>query len=300
MFYIVALITVVICLGVIAIIVIRKFPLVASLEVESIPGEKEAQTKRELLGRRLEQQTVAIKQNWQKRLAPIKKIWGLLQLKFRIYVGKVERLWHHEEQIKKVKKLRQPGVGQLDKEKFDALMAEAGESLQNKNYEQAEQVFISAIKLDPASAAAYRGLGDAYNLRGSLEEARETYRYVLKLESDDDSVMVKLAEIAESQGDLEEAINYYQQAVVTNDSLAPRFYNLAALLFKIQQPVPAREAALSALELEPKNPKYLDLLVEIAILCGDRQTAEEAYQELRMANSENQKLSELKERIGKI
>ena len=57
---------------------------------------------------------------------------------------------------------------------------------------------------------------------------------------------------------------------------------------------------IQAVELEPKNPKYLDLLIETVILCGDKDLAERAFNELRMVNPENQKLAVLRERINNI
>ena len=107
----------------------------------------------------------------------------------------------------------------------------------------------------------------------------------------------KLAEIAESQGDLEEAIEYYQQAVVINDSLSPRFVHLAELLLRVGQPLVAREAIEAAVELEPQNPKYLDLLTETAILCQDKTLALKVYSTLCLVNPENKKLPDLKQRI---
>ncbi len=143
-------------------------------------------------------------------------------------------------------------------------------------------------------------MGDAYLAKNSLEEARQTYRFVLQLEPDDDSVMVKLAEIAESQGDVEEAIEYYQHAVLVNDALSPRFYHLAELLLKVDQASVAKEAVLQAVELEPKNPKYLDLLIETAIICGDRVLAQKGYNDLRLVNPENNKLNDFLDRINKM
>ena len=72
------------------------------------------------------------------------------------------------------------------------------------------------------------------------------------------------------------------------------------LLVKIGQPEAAREAALGAIELEPQNPKYLDLLAEVAILCRDKALAERAYNDLRLVNPENNKLADLRERINLI
>ena len=62
----------------------------------------------------------------------------------------------------------------------------------------------------------------------------------------------------------------------------------------------AKEAALQAVELEPQNPKYLDLLIETAIICGDKATAVRSLEELRLVNPDNQKLDSFRERITKI
>ena len=82
--------------------------------------------------------------------------------------------------------------------------------------------------------------------------------------------------------------------------MSPRFYRLAELLLQVKEPQTAREAILSAVALEPKNPKYLDLLIETAILAGDKNLALESFQELRLVNPDNQKLIQFKERIEKL
>lgn len=286
-------------LAVIVFIVARKFPQLVNLDVTNLPAEKEARKKGEMIAKRIESEGRLIKEAWSKRLEPLRKWWRRLQLNFRIYVGRVEKLWYHEEAVKKAKESVQPEAKEQI-QKFNALIQEAEQSLKEQNYDKAEELYIAAIKIDSKSAVAYRGLGDTYLAKGSLEEARQTYRFLLQLEPDDDSVIVKLAEVAESQGDLEEAITYYQQAVVINDSFSPRFYHLAELLIKIKQPETAKEAIIQAIELEPKNPKYLDLLIELAIICGDKSLALNGYNKLRLANPDNQKLEGFKERISRL
>jgi len=236
---------------------------------------------------------------WKKRLQPVVHFWRVFQLKFRVYVGKVERLWYHEHVFQEEKKPDAPPPEEK-LQKINNLIAEAEQCLANNNFKRAEELFIAAIKIDQKSVPAYRGLGDTYLAQNSLEEARETYRFVLQLEPDDDSVMVKLAQIAESQGDIEEAIQYLQQATVVNDALAPRFYHLAELLVKVGQPQVAKDSAVQAVQLEAKNPKYLDFLVETAIICGDKPLAQLYFNELRLVNPENKKLEELIQRIDKI
>ncbi len=281
-------------------IIARRFPQLSNLDVQGLPEEQAARKKREIIGKRVDEQTRNFQSVLSKRLQPLATPWRKLQLRFRVYVGKMERLWHHEEAIKKAANPPEQ-LNDADKEqKLLQLIQEGNNSLNHEHYEQAEESFIAAIKINQNSAAAYRGLADTYFAKENYTEAKETYRFLLQLEPDNDSVLAKLGEIAEQQGNTEEAIECYQQAVVLNDLLSPRFYHLAELLIKVKEPAAALEALRSAIELEPKNPKYLDLLIEVAILLGDKKLASEVYSELRLVNPENQKLDSFKSRIEEL
>lgn len=283
-------------------IVLRKFPQLSNLDLTSLPEEVQRKRKREILSKRIEEQGRYLQKKWARRLEPVRKFFAIIQLKFRVYVGKVEKLWYHEQTLKaQTEKEKKREISPAERElKITQIMRDAEAQAKVGAVEKAEELYIAAIGLSRKYAPAYRGLGDIYADKGAVEEARETYRFVLQLEPDDDSVMVKLAEIAENQGDLEEAIQYYQQAVLVNDALSPRFYHLAELLKKVGQPETAKEAIAQAVELEPKNPKYLDLLIETAIICGDKLLAQKGYSELRLGNPENQKLEDFKERISHL
>ncbi len=298
MFNIIFFIFIFICLLVVIFVIGRKFPLLSNLDVSNIPQEKVLRKKKDLITNRVEEKGKIILSIMGGRLAPFKKFWDWIQTKFRIYVYKVQKLWHHEQVIKK--KLRVETITGDKEQQKNQLVAQAENCLRQKDYDQAEELFISIISIDPKSAVAYRGLGDTYLAKNQKEEARQTYRFLARLEPDDDSTLVKLAEIAESQGDLEEAIEYYQQTVLINDMFASRFYHLAELLQKVNQPTIAKEAVAQAIELEPQNPKYLDLLVEIAIICGDKELARKGFDNLRLVNPENHKLDSFRDRIDKI
>jgi tetratricopeptide (TPR) repeat protein len=299
MFDIIPLVIIIFCLIVIAVIVVRKFPQAANLDLDSMPEEKIYRTKRNIINKRIEQSSALVREKIISSLSPLSRFWRRLQLQFRIYVGKIERLLHHEQVLKNKQEIKKITVEEKE-EKIAQILGEAQQGLQAGNYDRAEDGFIAAIKIDPKSILAYRGLGDTYFAKESLEEAKQTYKFLLHMDPKDDSVMVRLAETAEAQGNWEEAIQYYQQAILVNDSFSPRFYRLAEAFLKVDQPEPAKEAALQAVDLEPQNPKYLDLLIEIAIICGDKAFALKTYNDLRLVNPENQKLDNFKDRIYKI
>jgi len=279
-------------------IVARKFPQVSNLDLDSLPQEKVFQRKKNIIVHRVDQSATQFGAKILNFLQPIKKVWLTAQADFRVYAEKIYRLWQHEQVVKKKENIESNNY--LKPEKVKELVFQAEEFFKAKDYEQAENLYITAVSLDHKYAPAYRGLGDTYLAKNEVEEARQTYLFLARLEPEDDGVMVKLAELAESQGDLEEAIEYYQKALIINSSFSPRFYHLAELLHKIGQPVVAIEAIEQAVELEPSNPRYLDLLIELAIICGNKEQAINGLNKLRLVNLDNQKLDSFKERIEQM
>ncbi len=291
-------ILIVLGLGGIGLVVIPKLSVLAQVNTESLPREQEARTKKAILVKRLEAEGARAKAEWERRLMPVKALWGKLQLSFRRYVGRIERLWHHEQTVKRPQKKAQATPDDISK--LEPILMSGEQNLVQGHLDQAEEAFIAAIKINKRSTQAYQGLAETYIAKGAFAEAEETYTFLLQLDSKNDVIHAKLAELAEKRGDTNLAIQHLEQAVVINDSLSPRFYHLAELLLQVTQPESAYEAIRSAVDLEPKNPKYLDLLIETAILCQNQKAASEAFQELRLVNPENQKLLSFKERIEKI
>lgn len=293
------LIFICLCLVVAGVIVVRRFPQAANLDVNSLREEQEGRKKRQLLRQRLEERRRALSERWAKKTSAVSRWWGKIQLKFRIYVGKVERLWQHEESVRQKRESKEMGAGEREK-KLSELLRQAESAFSAEEFDKAEEFFIAAAKIDQRNAAAYRGLGESYLAKDALNEAWETFNFLRRLTPNDDYALTRLGDIAEKQDRLETAIQYYQQATLLNDSLSPRFYHLAELLLKVEQPAVAMEAARHAAELEPKNPKYLDLLIETAIMCHDKPLARRTFEELRLVNPDNNKLDEFRERIEKI
>ncbi len=280
-------------------LVIKKFPQLSNLDTSSLPQEKIVQTKKNIINKRVSQQGGLFRSYLGKIFIPIlDKYWKKLQSNFRHYVDKIYKLWQHESIAQT--KIDIETSGEKKDDKIQQLLNEAEESMQNNRLDEAENYYISIISLDEKNISAYRGLAEIYLNKKELEEARQTFLFLTRMEPDDDTSLIKLAEIAESQGDIEEAIEYYQKAVLVNDAVSPRFYHLAELLLKVEQPEVAKEAIVQAVELEPQNPRYLDLLIENAIICGDKSLALEGYNNLRTVNADNHKLDGFKDRIDHL
>ncbi len=279
----------------ILVVVIRRFPQLSLLDVDNLPEVKQEKKKDEFLKKRIEARAMDAKHERRIKLAPAIQRLKEIQLSFRKYVGRVERIVVKEKERKRTEE--SPEERQVREQELRTLLNDATFASEQGEFSVAEKKYIAAIRIDTKNVEAYRGLAYVYYKQGQIEEAKETYRFLLQLNASDDEVYIRLAELSLEDGKYEEAIGYYEQAILINPYVSGRFATVAELLMKLQQYETAEEAIRQALDLEPQNPKYLDMLVEISIMVGNKSQAEKAFQDLRMVNPENQKLVTLKDKI---
>lgn len=300
MFNILPFILIVIALAIIIFVIVRRFPQLTLLDVDSIPQVKMEKKKDEIL--RQKATTIAI-ENQKKRkikIQPLIQKLKVVQLKFRQYVGEIERkILHSQEEKKKSQPVTREERLEAQQE-VQLAIQEGNYALEQGDLDKAEEKFIGAIKQDAKNAGAYLGLGEVYLRQKQHKEAEETLQFVLQLDAESASAMLKLANLAEERGDFDAAVNYYQQSLLINDGNPLNFVKIGELLLRLGKNEAALEAIKQAVAIEPQNPKYLDMLIENSVLCGNKKQAAEAWQELRMINPENQKLPILKEKIDSL
>jgi len=287
------------CLGIIIAIVVRKFPQLTLLDIENTPEGKEAKKKDSLIKKRLEKRSEKRAEGKEGKSRALQTMWGKTQKKFRALS---ERVYDsaNKAAFKKNQEENTERTSADIKQEVSRLLSEADVACKNEEWDSAEKKLIAVIRMEPKNKDAYQGLGHVYTERGEFQQAEETYRFLLQIDSEDDSTLVKLGDLTEKMGEVERAIECYQQAVIINPNLSIRFAKLSDLFISLEQYDSALEAIREAIDIEPHNPKYLDSLVETSIMVGDQVMAQEAYEQLRMANPENQKLTVFKERIDKM
>jgi len=260
MFTLLPFLLIAIALGVIIFLIVKNYSKLILLDVETIPEVKAGRKKDEILKKRVEDRTKQVSERWSKILTPVVQKLKEVQLKFRKYVGRVQKKIIEEGQV------RVSGIADKSrkKQRITVLLQEATTAFKNGNFNEAEKNYISAVKLDPKSKESYQGLAEVYYEQGQIEESKETYNFLLQLDPDNEQALVKMAEIMEEDGKIEKAIGYYQQAVLLNHHNPMRFVRLYDLLFKVGQYETALEAIQQALDIEPQNPKYLDNLTEVS------------------------------------
>ncbi len=271
MFNIIPLILILICLILIMNIVIKKFSALASLDVASIPAEREARFKERIMGNRL-------KKGYFKYYTKLLKITRPIGMALSNFLKMLyRRLVEFRENYNKGENIVMDQESHIRK-----LMAEATENLKDGNYDDAEKIYIEIISMDSKNIDAFRALGQLYLNQKKYQEAEQTLVHVLKLLE---------KQINQPKGTLPDEINL---------QLAETYFNLAELGMGKNGLIEASQHIIEALEVIPNNPRYLDMKLEISIINKDKKTAEEAWQKLAEVNPENQKLEDFKKKISEL
>jgi len=268
MFNIIPLIVILISLSVIIVIVVRKFSALANLDVDNMPAEKEARFKEKLISERLKRGLLKWNFKIKKNIGPALSSTG------RGLSWVYDRLNEMKERHAPQKNLSEDDF----EKKIGDLYARAEDSLKNGDSVEAEKCLIEIIGYNSKDVRAFKMLADLYFEKKSFEESCQTYEHVLKIIEDNSSE----GEISSEM--LSEKARLYFDIALTCKELEN--YSKAINNIKL------------ALEIEANNPRFLDTLVEISIMNKDKDKALSALERLRKANPDNQKLTEIEERIN--
>lgn len=277
------------------VVVGRKLPIVSQIDTASIPENRQNQIKHELMERRLERRLRDVFGRVVKFLTPVGHgARDLAQLAQRRLTALEER---YRSQLAAGKK--RPDRMEIAP-KLQALETEAHELFEAESYVEAEKKCIEMIALDHASVPAYRLLGEVYVATKSYKEAREVYRFLLKLNKQDDDALAHLGTIASQQGNLAEAKEDLIGALAINKEAASNHLQLCEIYRELGEYTNAVHECQEAVRLEPNNPKMLDALLDAALLAKDKPTAWSALDQLKNVNPENQKLGELESKVAAL
>ncbi len=134
------------------------------------------------------------------------------------------------------------------------------------NTEEREHQLLEVISLDPKNVNAYEELAELYVANKQLEDAVDVYAFLIKLKSTDISVHLDYADV----------------------------------LCEVGTQQYAMEVLIKAHEQEPKNPKIIDRITNLAIILGDKSQAKKSLKLLQTVNPDNKKIEEFQERIKEM
>jgi tetratricopeptide (TPR) repeat protein len=246
MYNIIPLILILASLTVIIIITVRKFPVLANLDVENIPREKEAKFKEQIISGRLKRNIIKWWSELMKIVKPSADAIGRFFKLIHIKLYEIKESYKSAEVLPAAQTAR----------KISELLGEAEELTKGENFDEAEKKLIEVINLDSKNIEAFRALGELYYERRNFKEAKETFNHVLKLEEEESAeTYFDLSLACKEMGDIGEALNNIKKAL----GLEPNNPRYLDMLFDISIINKDKAGALAAYkklkEANPENQK---------------------------------------------
>ncbi len=259
MYNILPFVLIIISLVVIIIIVVRKFPVIANLDVDTIPEEKEAKFKEQIVGTR-------IKRNFVKWTSKVSKFFRWINRKI---IGYSSQLYNKLVDLRDSYDEEDSVSKQEKNEKISKIFEELNSLNEKEDFLKYETKLIDIIELDSKNTKAFEKLGDIYYENKRDSEAKRTYEHMLKILGNEDNetraeINFNLANVSKNKDDLEQALFYIKEA----------------------------------LRIIPNNPRFLDTMLEISIIKKDKVLANSTFKKLEKVNPENRKLDEWKKKMA--
>jgi Flp pilus assembly protein TadD len=277
----------------IALIVIRKLPVLAAIDVAATTtAERKATILEQRLRRKFTSWFTRLKDRGQPIMSRSKGLMGKAQQKL------VEL--QHEYKARSIPVLLNRRQHRKLQSEVQDILVQAELFFKEEEYGAAEEKALHAVRLEPHSVPAFELLGEIYLATKEYQHAREVYAYLLKLAGDSDAVYEHLAVADKGAGKLENAEADLQHAVDLNGTVMRYRLELAQVERALGNVPKAFEQIQAASQLEPNHPKVLDELIEISIVYGKKQYAEDAIKTIEETNPDNKKIPEWKERIAAL
>ena len=141
-------------------------------------------------------------------------------------------------------------------EGLQSLLADAERALREERFQVAEERLVELVSVAPKFAQAYEVLSRVYSAKKEWKEALESLMCYVKLAPQDAEGRFLLGILHEEMGQSEEAFDAYTEA----------------------------------LDIAPRNPKYLDAYISLALELEKRVLALRALKVLREVNPDNAKI----------
>lgn len=273
---------IIISLIIIIVIISRKFPALANLDIDTVKSEKETKMKERIISNRLKRNIIKWLSKAQKFSQPIFKNIGVL------FTWLYKKSVNLREKYKEESKLPETDI----RKKTEVLFFDYEELEKKNEIDEAEKKLIEIIGLESKNIKAFKELGRLYVMKKNFTEAKETIKHSIKLlEAEEEEYNTQ------NNGDAKQIM---EKPFDFNTEKGSAYLTLSLVCQSMENMEEADEFIKQALQIEPNNPRYLDTWLEISIIKKDKLAAEEAIERLEQANPENQKLGELKAKINEL
>lgn len=227
-------------------VIVRKFPQLVLLDVESISREREKRVKYELVRNRLERAGRETATRVRRGLRPLA----------RVLISWFRALY---DRVLELERRHRSAGGNVRLLKIETLIKEAREFVQKGEYREAERRYVEVVSIDPKFAKAYEELGRLAVKEKRWNDAEEAFTYVLKLNPDDASAHANYGELEVARGNVRAAMLHFEDAVRRKPA-SPKYLSflLEAAIMAGNRDL-ARETFGRLKEVNPENQKLPQL-----------------------------------------
>lgn len=253
---------------IIFIIISKKFSLLASIDLNQIAREKQAEVKKRIINEKFKRN---INIFFSKIFALLKPIFYIIAKIFNLLYNKLVNLKANYDDENS--RLSEDAGSRLA-----ILFAEAEDFVHKSELAKAESKYIEIIGLDSKNLKAFQALGDLYYDRGNYQEAEQTLEHGIKL--------------------LEQKKRFDRN--IKPLDVAKAYFSLGLVASAMSDNLKSLANIKKSLEIEPNNPRYLDKACEVCLNLKDSVSALEYCRKLEKANPSNKKLKEFKDKIKEL
>jgi tetratricopeptide (TPR) repeat protein len=288
--YLILIAVIIISLGAMAMIVVRKFPQLTLIDTESIPKEQNIARKKEIIDERVRRAAEEWSKGAMKVMSPAAV--GMRDAFRRFF----KRLLTIDRQFAMSKPV-DPDKGH---DRAEKVRAEVKKLIEEDKFGEAEKKLINVLAFDELNDGVYRDLGELYVRIKRYDRARDTFAFLVK-------VLIRREcgqQVSDSKGVPVPRFEAFAEDCPAgreaHADIAKQYVNFGTASQEAEDFASARAGFDHASSFEPGNPKHLDLLVEACIMDGVKDRALAAWGRLREVNPDNKKLNPLRKKIEKM
>jgi tetratricopeptide (TPR) repeat protein len=152
----------------------------------------------------------------------------------------------------------------LQLSRVEQLLAMADESIEKKDYLEADKALSSALILEPDNQEILLKYGFILIHLERLDEAKETYLQVIELNEFEDMAHVLLANVLHKLNENEVSIKHHKIAIELDAKYAPHYYNYANTLYDMGKKDEALTLYKQAFELDKSMEEAKKMIQELS------------------------------------
>jgi tetratricopeptide (TPR) repeat protein len=137
-------------------------------------------------------------------------------------------------------------------------------AIEKGDYTEADKALSSALILESDNLEILLKYGFVLINLKKFQEAKETYKQIIKLNPSEDMAHVALANVLHKLKEDEEAIKHHKIAIDLDKKYAPHYYNYANTLYDMQRKEEALALYKQALELDSSLEEAKKMISELS------------------------------------